>query len=84
LAATLARGKSAGKAVSNGTLNPLKFMTANQRKVALVGAALAALVATPVVWQEKVIAKRRAENRTIGVCFFDVPELCTNRRTERK
>lgn len=56
---------AAGTAAGVGTLTLLEFMIHFKTKLA-VGAAVAAVVATPVVWQETVLAKTRAENRALA------------------
>jgi RNA polymerase sigma factor (sigma-70 family) len=62
---TTAVAAVAGTAAGVGTLTLLEFMTHFKTKLA-IGAAVAAVVATPVVWQEKGLATTRAENRALA------------------
>jgi RNA polymerase sigma factor (sigma-70 family) len=59
---------SAAAAATSGAaaLTVIEIMTHMKTKIA-VAAAVAAVVATPVVWQENAIARARAENRALAV-----------------
>ena len=56
---------TAAKAAGAGTLTLLELMTHTKAKLA-VGTAIAAVIATPMVWQENTIATIHAENRTLA------------------